>query len=160
MMLAVVIQRLLMMTWVLAPIAAWQWVHTDEVRAVDPSPLRETSKPASSKPSIDHQKAVQRFVQEDPFRVTRRPALSMGSLPVADSVARASSPTLTLSGVIWGPRPVAIIQGWPGIEGARVVREGDVLSAIRVSRIDSVAVTLIGQGRSWRVMLSTVKETR
>ena len=88
-----------------------------------------------------------------PFRATRKPStVAFDPKPLAqpaDSTAAAPRPTLSLSGVVWGTVPTAVIQGLPGVEGSKVMRKGDVIGGITVSRIDRNRVWLTGVDTSW-----------
>ncbi len=91
-------------------------------------------------------------VNRDPFRVERRPAV-IGYDParVAAPVATAAppKPMLALVGIVAGAEPTAVIEGFPGVEGARVVRVGDVVGGLTVKRITDNAVRISGMDTTW-----------
>ena len=99
----------------------------------------------------------QTVVARDPFRITRSPA------PVVYDPARVGQPeppappkpTLVLVGLVAGDNPSAVIEGWPGVEGARVVQPGDTLAGLRVERMDAHAVRITGMDTVW---VLTVRE--
>ena len=91
-------------------------------------------------------------VSRDVFRSTRRAA------PVAYDPQRAVAPVeasqapkpvLALLGLVVGVEATAVIEGFPGIEEARVVRVGDVVSGIRVQGIARNQVRLVGMDTVW-----------
>jgi hypothetical protein len=90
------------------------------------------------------------------FRPARRPA-AVGFDPARQAEAvsgenappSAARPTLTLSGIVWGAEPAAIVEGMPGAEGSTVMRRGDVSSGIRVKRIERSRAVLVGLDTSW-----------
>jgi len=91
-------------------------------------------------------------VSRDVFRSARRPS------PIVYDPQRAAAPVeinqppkpaLALVGIVAGPEPTAVIEGFPGIEGGRVVRAGDVVSGLRVKRIDGDRVVIVGMDTTW-----------
>jgi hypothetical protein len=56
---------------------------------------------------------------------------------------------LALVGLVAGIEASAVIEGLPGIEGARVVRVGDVVAGLRVKQIVSDRVTIVGMDTTW-----------
>jgi hypothetical protein len=100
-------------------------------------------------------------VTRTPFRAARRPA-AMPFDPTASTkqtVAAAAStrPLLTLSGVVWGTEPAAIVEGLPGVERPRVVRRGEAVSGIKVTRIDRDRVWLAGLDTVWALRVKEPK---
>lgn len=90
----------------------------------------------------------------DPFRRSRRPGPSAGTLPSrGPNVASVPKPTLRLVGVLEGANPTAVIVGFPGARGARVVSPGDVVGALKVERITSAEVRLSGMDTTWALTL-------
>lgn len=87
------------------------------------------------------------------FRVDRRPARvaydpSRGSAPPQASAA-VPKPGLALVGLVMGRQPSAVIEGFPGVEGSRVVRTGDMVSGLRVARILADRVIVVGMDTTW-----------
>jgi hypothetical protein len=60
-----------------------------------------------------------------------------------------------LVGIVTGVEPTAVIEGFPGIEGSRVVRIGDVVAALRVRSIRPTGVRITGMDTVWTL---TVRE--
>jgi len=88
----------------------------------------------------------------DVFRATRRPADgAYDPVRLAQLAATPAQPkpTLVLTGIVWGTEPQAVIEGWPGVEGPRVVRAGDIVSGLKVKRIDGARVTVVGMDTTW-----------
>lgn len=93
----------------------------------------------------------------DLFRATRRPALTTydpirAAQPLVEPLPK---PTLVLVGIVAGPDPTAVIDGFPGTEGSRVVRVGDVVAALRVRSIGPTSVRITGMDTVWTL---TVRE--
>jgi len=96
------------------------------------------------------------LIGEDPFRATRRPSpVELRAAPQGALVDTppAPEPSLRLTGIIWGATPVGVIEGLPGQQGPKVVREGDLVGSIRVQAIRPGEVILAGEDRSWRLKL-------
>jgi hypothetical protein len=103
---------------------------------------------ASSYPAESLATAV---VGRDLFRAARSKAEVAydpvrGNTPPPDAPPK---PVLTLVGIVAGPNPTAVIGGFPGVEGERVVREGDVVAGLRVRRIGPGAVRVEGMDTVW-----------
>ncbi len=86
------------------------------------------------------------------FRASRRP--SSVAYDPQRAVAPVESnqppkPALALVGIVAGPEPSAVIEGFPGVEGSRVVRAGDVVSALRVKRVEGDRVVIVGMDTTW-----------
>ena len=108
-------------------------------------------------------------------RVNRYPAESLGGTIVGRDVFRRSrlpptlaydpnrsllpvgppspKPVLQLVGLTGGAQPSAVIEGFPGIDGSRVVRSGDQVGALRVTAIRLDAVTVVGLDTTWVLRL-------
>lgn len=93
----------------------------------------------------------------DLFRAGRRPALTLYD-PVRaaqPAVEAPPKPTLVLVGIVAGPEPTAVIDGFPGIDGSRVVRIGDVVATLRIRSIGLTGVRITGMDTVWTL---TVRE--
>lgn len=91
-------------------------------------------------------------VDHDPFRLTRSPAATAYSpVPVEPVYVEPPppKPQLVLTGIMWGDEPIAIVEGVPGIDGARLLRPGDSVGGIRIRRITRQDVTLVGMDTTW-----------
>jgi hypothetical protein len=95
------------------------------------------------------------ILARDPFRLTRSPAaIAYDPLHLAEQLAPPSpKPTLVLVGLVAGAEPTAVVQGFPGIDGPRVVRLGDQVSGIRVRAISRDEVRLSGTDTTWVLRL-------
>jgi hypothetical protein len=96
-------------------------------------------------------------VAGDLFRSDRRPGAvpydpTRGAAPLLDGPAK---PTLTLTGVVWGDEPQAVVEGLPTSDGPRVVRAGDVIGGFTIQRIDPTRVVVTGMDTTWAL---TVRE--
>jgi hypothetical protein len=91
-------------------------------------------------------------IARDVFRASRRPAAvsydPQGAV-AAVGANQAPKPALALLGLVGGDEATAVIEGFPGIEGARVVRVGDVVAGLRVKHIASDRVTIVGMDTTW-----------
>ena len=97
-------------------------------------------------------------VAHDLFRQDRAPA------PRAFSVAQQTDetaappkelPVLSVTGIVWGHRPSAVIEGVPGSTGAVLAHSGDTLGGIRITRITPSSVTLQGPDTTWSLPVRT-----
>ena len=95
--------------------------------------------------------SVAAVASRDPFRIGRRPLLpAYDPLRLAEQLAPPPpKPTLILVGVVNGLAPSAVIEGFPGIEGSRVVRVGDVVAGLQVKKITNDRVVIAGMDTTW-----------
>ena len=91
------------------------------------------------------------IVSRDPFRLGRRPVLpAYDPLRLGEQLAPPPPrPTLVVVGVLDGRPPSAVIEGLPAVEGARVVRIGDVIGALRIKAIGTGGVVVTGMDTTW-----------
>jgi hypothetical protein len=87
----------------------------------------------------------------DPFRIGHRPVLpAYDPLRLAEQLAPPPPrPALVLVGLMEGFDPSAIIEGLPGVEGARVVRVGDVIGRLAIKKVASGRVVITGMDTTW-----------
>jgi hypothetical protein len=116
---------------------------------------RAESVPITTAASLSGDSVVQLIIARTPFRAARRPAAVAFDprLPAQIDAPDTPKPALALSGIVWGAEPTAIIQGLPGIEGSKVVRRGDVIGGIKVSRIERERVWVSGLDTTWALTL-------
>ncbi len=91
-------------------------------------------------------------VARDLFRAGRRPAGVTYDPSVAAAPAPAFTvpkPALVLVGLVHGADPTAVIEGFPGVEGGRVVRAGDRVGELRVVGIAADRVRIVGMDTVW-----------
>jgi len=92
-------------------------------------------------------------VGRDLFRAERRPlgvAYDPTHAPGGGAAqVTAPRPTLVLTGLVWGPTPVAVVEGLPGVNGPRVLRRGDAVAGLRVIRITPNAIAIAGVDTTW-----------
>jgi hypothetical protein len=89
------------------------------------------------------------------FRSDRRPGAvpydpTRGAAPLPDGPAK---PTLTLTGVVWGDEPQAVVEGLPTTDGPRVVRAGDVIGGLTIRRIEGARVMIVGMDTVWTLVV-------
>jgi hypothetical protein len=95
--------------------------------------------------------SVAAIVSRDPFRIGHWPALpAYDPLRLAEQLAPPPPrPALVLAGLMDGVEAAAVIEGFPGVEGARVVREGDVIGLLTVRKVGSGRVVITGMDTTW-----------
>jgi len=121
-----------------------------QVRLPSAAPIDARSAAAASRRPISAE-SIAAIVSRDPFRIGRRPVLpAYDPLRLADQLAAPPPrPTLTLVGVMDGMSPSAVIEGFPGVEGSRVVRVGDAVAGLRVKTISNGRVVIAGTDTTW-----------
>src|SRR3990172_7392451 len=88
--------------------------------------------------------------EHDLFRRSRRPApAGTQATSVAMTPPPPPKPALQLVGLVAGAKPTAVIAGFPGTTGPRVVRVGGVISGLRVRRIGTEGVEVAGMDTTW-----------
>ena len=137
-----------------ARVAAWPVVGVD----VPASP--ELGPAASYSPTVAAvtPESLRVLISRDPFRVTRRPAATAyDPRRLAEQLASPppARPVLTLVGIASSAEPAAVIEGFPGVEGSRVVRVGDVVAGLRIKQIAGGRVVIVGLDTTWGL---TVRE--
>jgi len=98
-------------------------------------------------------------VERDPFRVTRRPATVLyDPLRLAQpALPPTPKPALALVGIVWdtGRDPTALVEGLPGADGPRAVRQGETIAGLRVRTITRDRLVITGLDTTWTL---TVRE--
>ncbi|MHB1327431.1 MAG: hypothetical protein ACYC2K_04440 [Gemmatimonadales bacterium] len=86
-----------------------------------------------------------------PFQSSRVP----GAPAVADdpAVPRPARPILHLGGLVGGVAPLAVLYGIPGMQGGRVIQEGDTVGGLRVRSIRAGVVSVVGYDTTWALSL-------
>lgn len=111
------------------------------------------STPAHAVPRVYPADSLARLaVSRDVFRSARRAASiaydpQRAAMPVQSNLP--PKPALALVGLVVGAEPTAVIEGIPGVEGSRVVRVGDVVSGLRVKRVEGDRVVIVGMDTTW-----------
>ena len=129
------------------------------VRVVLPPSVGAVSTAVTIPPAARPDSLVGALVERDPFRVTRRPATVLYD-PVRlaqPATPPAPKPALVLVGIVWdsGRDPTALVEGLPGVEGPRPVRNGETIAGLRVKTIKLDRVVMTGLDTTWTL---TVRE--
>jgi hypothetical protein len=129
------------------------------VRVVVPSRIGTTSTAALLPPVARRDSLVGVLVERDPFRVTRRPpAVLYDAVRLAQpAIPPTPKPALGLVGIVWdnGKDPTALVEGIPGADGPRPVRQGETIAGLRVKTIKQDRVLITGLDTTWAL---TVRE--
>ena len=96
------------------------------------------------------------LVAHDPFRLSRTPSpVPYTPNQPAPQVEAPVRPPFLVTGILSGPEPRAVVEGFPGVEGPRLVKVGDVVGRFQVRRIAARAVVIAGPDTTWTL---TVRE--
>lgn len=127
-------------------VAAWPLVRV----TLPQGETASTARPVMSRTQIAAE-SIAAIAGRDLFRAGRRPLLPpYDPLRLSEQLAPPPPrPTLLLVGLIDGPNPSAVIEGFPGIDGARVVRVGDVVSGFSVKKVTRGQVVISGVDTTW-----------
>lgn len=124
-----------------------------------PSPVRAASTASMLPPLVRPDSLVGALVERDPFRVTRRPATVLyDPLRLAQpALPPTPKPALALVGIVWdtGRDPTALVEGLPGADGPRAVRQGETIAGLRVRTITRDRLVITGLDTTWTL---TVRE--
>jgi hypothetical protein len=116
-------------------------------RVAVPPPADAAPQPVAATPVRGGESPGGALIAHDPFRITRRPSIaSYDPAGLAQPAAPPPpKPSLVLLGIVWdtGTDPAALVDGLPGADGPRPVRQGETVSGLRVTAIrrDRVLVT-------------------
>lgn len=90
-------------------------------------------------------------IRQDPFRAARRPAAAAydPAIGAPGAPAAPAKPLLTLVGLVAGPEPSAVVEGIPGVDGARALRVGDSVGGFTIRRITTDRVVIAGMDTTW-----------
>ncbi len=105
---------------------------------------------------IPWESATVALVEKDPFRAERKPsAVAYSPIPVEQSAPPPAPPRpqLSVSGIVWGPDPSAVIEGLPGMEGSKLMRTGESIAGITLRRILRERVELRGLDTTWSLQV-------
>ena len=119
-----------------------------------------TAAPGAAPPLGAHPDSLAaRVVGHDPFRIARRPSdVVYDPVRLAQHVAPPPpKPTLTLVGIVWdsGRDPTALVEGLPGVDEPRPVRQGESIAGLQVKTIKPDHVVITGFDTTWTL---TVRE--
>ena len=129
------------------------------VRVVVPPRADAAAAVFSPPPLVKPDSLAAVLVARDPFRVTRRPSnVVYDPLRLAQpATPPPPKPLLALVGIVWdnGRDPTALVEGLPGVDGPRPVRQGETIAGLRVKAIKPDRVVITGLDTTWTL---TVRE--
>ncbi len=148
-----VVRRVTAWSVAVSGVGAVLWAAVGPVITVQASSAPRLSTPSQAVPRLYPTDSLGRVtVARDLFRSTRRPAAlaydPQRAAAPAD-VAQPPKPALVLVGLVAGGEATAVIEGIPGIEGSRVMRVGDIVSGLRLERIEADRVVIVGMDTTW-----------
>ncbi|HLB38652.1 MAG TPA: hypothetical protein VJL31_18930 [Gemmatimonadales bacterium] len=123
---------------------------------VPPAPPQLEAHPAPASPLTDPMpiprnldSAASLVATRNLFRRSRQPSPISSGAAAPTTQPGVPKPVLRLAGLVVGADPSAVIEGFPGLEGPRVVRVGDVIGQLTVRRVDSALVEVTGMDTTW-----------
>ncbi len=129
------------------------------VRVAIPPRAENASSVGASIPASYPDSLAAALVAHDPFRVAHRPSDILYdpvrlAQPASPPVPK---PALALVGIVWdtGRDPTALVEGLPGVDGPRPVRQGETIAGLRVRTIKPDRVVITGLDTTWTL---TVRE--
>ncbi len=128
------------------------WYALRPVRIALPPPRASTTDSTAGTAKAHSAPPLATLIAHDPFRPARVPAavaFDPDPAPADPAPPPEPRPQLVLSGIVWGTRPAAIIEGLPGTAETRLVQPGEAIGAIRVRRIERDRVVLTGMDTTW-----------
>ncbi len=122
---------------------------------------RPASAPSRRSRRTDPDSVLRVAVRIAPFRLRRSlPGVSYDPARTGEAIAaqppRPPRPAISLSGIVSAALPAAIVEGIPGVDGARLLVKGDTIGGLRIRRIGRTEVVVEGFDTTW---VLTVKET-
>lgn len=147
---------------VLLPVAAVSGVGVLIMSATTPL-LRPSRPPAggravTAEPAQDSG-ASKPWAALAPFRRNRQlparrfDAVAMAAQTIANEAPRAPRPQLILRGIVFGATPIALIEGLPGLEGARGLRQGERLGDLLIRSVDRKEVRVTSGDTAWTLVI-------
>ena len=129
--------------------------------ATRPITQLETEVQASSEVPVSQldSTVVMSWAGRAPFRRMRRPtevafdALKLDVAAVQAPAPKAPRPQLVLRGVIMGGTPAALIEGLPGVDGMRAMRQGERIGSLEVRSITRGLVRITGEDTTWNLAI-------
>jgi hypothetical protein len=128
-------------------LAAWPLVRV----SLPPNSESTATAATTVAPSSIAPESVAAIASRDPFRPGRRPLLpAYDPLRLAQQLALPPPrPMLLLVGIVDGANPSAVVEGFPGVEGSRVVRVGDVVAGFAIKKVSRGQVMISGMDTTW-----------
>lgn len=93
-----------------------------------------------------------------PFRLTRQPATpyQLGRPDLQPDAPQPPKPVLSLSGILLGARPAAVIDGIPGHDGSVLLQVGDTIAGLRLRRVEKDRVVITGMDTTWTLKVREI----
>ena len=142
----------------LSGVAAGGWLIFRDRLGPVPAPamaFAATTVNRDSLPNFDSLAAL--IVARNVLSPTRSPGPGSEATTVSEVSAPAGAPgrpVLRLTGVLWSASPTAVIEGFPGHTGARILSPGDSIGGYRVLEILSDRVRVAGMDTTWVLQLN------
>ena len=115
---------------------------------------------AEAPPQAHHLAAslLRGIVEVAPFRLSRAPAVAYqpGRPDLNADVSQPPKPMLTLSGVILGRHPAALIEGIPGRDGSTLLQLGDTVAGLKLRGVQSDRVVISGMDTTWTLKVREI----
>lgn len=93
---------------------------------------------------------IHRAAPLQPSRTPTPPRRAADTLPAQPAPPR---PVLVLTALAGGASPAAVVEGIPGVEGARVLRVSDTVSGLRLVAIRNGIAIISGLDTTWHLQL-------
>jgi hypothetical protein len=137
----------------LAGVAAAALALTSPLAGAAAAPAPAEAPGGVARAAYDAAAVARAVVERDVFRLERRPAAVRydpeRQSPEAVPAYAPPRPALVLRGIVWGDTARALIEGFPGTEGARLVRAGDVVGELRVAAIARRSARILAPDTTW-----------
>jgi len=139
-------------------VASISTLRQDTADYVVAAAVRLVAEPPQARASTGPVDLITLARRTTPFRLGRKPPPERYGAPpvsVAPPPSPVPKPQLTLSGILWGREPAAIVEGVPGQEAPVVLRPGESIGPFRLIRIEAGRAVIQGMDTTWTL---TVRE--
>ena len=138
----------------------WTSQRTFAVPPVPEAMVRTEPAAAGGAGVADADSLIDAAITRTPFRAQRQPSgiAYDPEAPVGGSSLAPPpppKPVLVVTGIVWGRKSEAVVEGLPGTTGGRLVRAGEQIGGVTVRGISRDQVTLAGFDTTWTLKLRT-----